>query len=53
MSVPGIVEPLIRLFQRFTQVSRTLGWDDRFLYMEQSIWIGGDCVGVIQGQVTL
>ena len=33
----------IRLFQRFTQVSRTLGWDGRFLYMEQSIWIAGEC----------
>lgn len=33
----------IKLFHRFTQVSRTLGWDDRFLYMEQSIWINGEC----------
>lgn len=33
----------IQLFHRFTQVSRTLGWDDRFLYMEQSMWIEGEC----------
>ncbi|WP_134725008.1 acyl-CoA thioesterase [Paracoccus luteus] len=33
----------IRAMQRFTQVSRTIGWDARFLYMEQSMWIGGDC----------
>lgn len=33
----------IRPFQRFTQISRTLGWDARFIYMEQSIWIGGEC----------
>lgn len=33
----------IKAFQRFTEVSRTIGWDARFLYMEQSIWIGGDC----------
>lgn len=34
----------IRLFQRFTQISRTIGWDDRFLYMEQSMWHGGECL---------
>lgn len=33
----------IKLFHRFTQVSRTLGWDERFLYMDQSMWIEGDC----------
>ena len=33
----------IKLFHRFTQVSRTLGWDDRFLYMEQSMWIEREC----------
>lgn len=30
----------IRAFDRFTMVSRTIGWDARFLYMEQSIWRG-------------
>ncbi|WP_449042030.1 acyl-CoA thioesterase [Paracoccus sp. (in: a-proteobacteria)] len=33
----------IRVFQRITQVSRVLGWDSRFVYMEQSMWSGGDC----------
>lgn len=33
----------IKVFQRFTQVSRNIGWDDRFVYMEQAIWIGGEC----------
>lgn len=33
----------IQLFHRFTQVSRTLGWDDRFVYMEQSMWIEREC----------
>lgn len=33
----------IRAFQRFTEVSRTIGWDARFLYMDQSMWIGGKC----------
>lgn len=47
----------IRAMQRFTQVSRTLGWDKRFLYMEQSMWIGGECanhmllrVAIVGGQ---
>ena len=33
----------IKAFQRFTMVSRSIGWDDRFLYMEQSMWRGGEC----------
>ncbi len=33
----------IRMFDRFTMVSRGLGWDDRFIYMEQSIWRNGAC----------
>ncbi|MDO5368892.1 acyl-CoA thioesterase [Paracoccus sp. (in: a-proteobacteria)] len=34
----------IRAFQRITQVSRVIGWDDRFVYMEQSMWAKGDCL---------
>lgn len=33
----------IRAFQRFTMVSHTLGWDHRFIYMEQSMWSKGEC----------
>lgn len=33
----------IKAFQRFAMVSRTLGWDARFLYMEQSMWSRGEC----------
>jgi len=33
----------IRVFHRFTMVSRTLGWDSRFVYMEQSMWRKGEC----------
>ncbi|MFC0200841.1 acyl-CoA thioesterase [Paracoccus rhizosphaerae] len=33
----------IRAFQRFTMVSRMVGWDDRFIYMDQSMWRGGEC----------
>ena len=34
----------IRMFERFTQKSRVLGWDARFLYVEQSMWKrDGEC----------
>ncbi|MRX51507.1 thioeseterase [Paracoccus sp. S-4012] len=33
----------IRAFDRFTMVSRMIGWDARFFYMEQSIWRRGEC----------
>ncbi len=33
----------VTVFQRLTQVSRVLGWDDRFVYLEQSFWRNGDC----------
>ena len=33
----------IRMFQKFEIHSRALGWDKRFLYLEQSIWTKGHC----------
>jgi len=30
-------------FVRFEMRTRAVGWDTRFLYMEQSIWIGAAC----------
>lgn len=33
----------VTTFQRLTLRSRLLGWDDRFLYTGQSIWVGEDC----------
>ncbi len=33
----------VRMFDRFTMISRTIGWDHRFIYMEQSMWKRGDC----------
>ena len=33
----------IRMFQKFEMHSRALGWDRRFLYLDQSIWINGQC----------
>lgn len=33
----------IKAFQRFTMISRVIGWDARFVYMEQSMWSRGEC----------
>ncbi|MEZ5776831.1 MAG: acyl-CoA thioesterase [Paracoccaceae bacterium] len=33
----------VRMFDRLEMVSRFVGWDDRFLYTEQSMWRGGEC----------
>ena len=33
----------IRGFDRFSMLSRMVGWDHRFVYMEQSMWRGGEC----------
>lgn len=34
----------IKMFERFETRSRTIGWDDKFLYFEQSMWKrNGEC----------
>ena len=33
----------VTAFQRLTQVSRVVGWDTRFVYLEQSFWRGDEC----------
>lgn len=33
----------VRSFQRIEMISRVIGWDQRFFYMEQSMWRHGDC----------
>ncbi len=33
----------VRGFDRITMVTRCIGWDARFLYMEQAMWVRGDC----------
>lgn len=33
----------IRPFVKFTNVSRCVGWDHRFFYLEHTLWIGEDC----------
>lgn len=33
----------IRPFTKFRMVSRGLGWDDKFMYLDQTIWIGDQC----------
>ncbi len=31
------------MFDRFEMRSRVIGWDARFLYMDQSMWRAGEC----------
>lgn len=33
----------ITSFQTFEMRTRMIGWDDRFIYFEQSMWRGGEC----------
>jgi len=33
----------LQAFARIEMRSRCVGWDGRFIYMEQSMWRGGDC----------
>ncbi len=33
----------IRPFVKFRTVSKAVGWDHRFMYLDQSIWIGDEC----------
>ncbi len=33
----------VRAFQRVAMVTRLLGWDARFVYLDQSMWRAGDC----------
>ena len=33
----------IRPFDKFQVVSRAVGWDHRFFYLDQSIWVGDTC----------
>ena len=33
----------VKAFDRFTMVSRMVGWDHRFIYIDQSRWKGAEC----------
>lgn len=37
----------VKMFDRLQMHSRVLGWDQRFIYMEQSMWKGGECTSHI------
>lgn len=37
----------IRAFERFEMRSRCVGWDGRFLYMDQSMWRAGECTSQV------
>lgn len=33
----------VRMFDRIEMKSRCVGWDDKFIYLDQSMWKGGEC----------
>jgi acyl-CoA thioesterase FadM len=33
----------VRAFDRITMRSRPVGWDNRFIYVEQAMWVRGEC----------
>lgn len=37
----------VTAFSRLTMYTRCLGWDDRFIYMEQSMWKGEECTSQV------
>lgn len=44
----------VRVFDRVEMRSRAVGWDERFLYLEQSMWKKGECTThiVYRGAIT-
>lgn len=48
MAVAGVsvrYRKRVRAFHKVEMRTRLLGWDDRFIYMEQSLWRKGQCTG--------
>jgi acyl-CoA thioesterase FadM len=37
----------VTMFSRLTMYTRCLGWDGRFVYMEQSMWKGEECTSQV------
>ena len=37
----------VQAFDRLDMASRCIGWDARFVYMEQSMWKGADCTSQV------
>lgn len=37
----------VRVLQRFEMRTRSIGWDNRFMYTEQSMWRNGECLNHI------
>ncbi len=44
----------VRMFDRIEMRSRMVGWDARFVYLEQGMWVGGTCTshGLFRNAVT-
>jgi acyl-CoA thioesterase FadM len=37
----------VTVWTKLTQVSRVIGWDDRFVYIEQTFWRGPECTAAM------
>lgn len=37
----------VRMFARITMHTRLVGWDSRFFYKVQSMWVGGECASQV------
>lgn len=37
----------VRAFRRIEMRSRFVGWDARFLYVDQAMWVGGECANQV------
>lgn len=44
----------VRAFDRIEMHSRCIGWDHRFFYIEQSMWLGAECSGhmIVRSAIT-
>lgn len=45
----------VKMFDRIQMRSRLLGWDARFVYMDQTMWVRGDCTSqaLIRSAITM
>lgn len=37
----------VKAFDRFTMVTRLIGWDEKFFYIDQSMWRHGECTSQV------
>jgi hypothetical protein len=45
----------VKMFNKIEMRTRLLGWDARFIYMDQTMWVRGDCTSqaLIRSAITM